>query len=102
MLQVIKYFYGQVEKMPKEHKQQFWAIKSKPVIQCHPKRKEEKKTGVNHNRAKQVHINTVDSMTHLKDAQCIGRDVRNVARWITIEQYAEAWDTKQSLKENKN
>ena len=48
-----------------------------------------------HIRTKQAHVNTADPATHLKDAQHMGRYVWVATRWITIEQYAEAWDTKQ-------
>ena len=40
-------------------------------------------------KPKQAHVNTVDPATHLKDVKCMGRDGGIVARWITIEQYAE-------------
>ena len=37
-------------------------------------------------------MNTADPATHLEDAQCMGRDVGNIERWITLKHYAEAQD----------
>ena len=51
-----------------------------------------------HNKGKQMHVNTVDSATHLRDVQCMGRDAWDVAKLITIEQYAEARDSEQFTK----
>ena len=46
-------------------------------------------TSRDHNRAKQTHVNSVDPATHLKNAQHMGRDAWDLARWIPIEWYAE-------------
>ena len=48
---------------------------------------------IGHNIAKQAYGSTVDSATHLNDAQHMGRYVETVARGITFEQYAEARQT---------
>ena len=39
--------------------------------------------------AKQGGMDTVDPTTQIKDTHCMGRDVENAARQITLQQYAE-------------
>ena len=70
-------------------------FKSKQEIQCHMIRKAEKRI-MYQNIAKQADTSTVDPANHLEDAQHMGRDAVNTARWTLSEQSAEAKDTEKS------
>ena len=68
----------------------FEHFKSRQGIWCHLIRKDKI---ISHNTAKQEHANTTDQATHLKDAQHMGGAAGNMARWTTLELYAETKDT---------
>ena len=84
---------GKVSRGPKNTNSSSEQFKSKQGIWCNLIRKAKKKknTSRNYNRAKQACVNTVDPATHLKDAQCVERDIWNVTRIIIIEHCSEAW-----------
>ena len=89
---------SKVSRGPKDTNSSSKQFERIPGIECHLLRKAEKDKSIKYKTAKQAHVNTVDPATNLEDAQCMGRDVGNVARLITLEQYAEAKDIGQSTK----
>ena len=77
---------------PKDTNSSSEQFESRPGIWCHSNRKAIKTKHKIQYIGKQECANTVDQVTTLEDAQCMGRDAGNVARWIILEQYAEAQD----------
>ena len=97
MLNVMKDFNEQARWRPKRHKQQLWTIWKKTRNSIPHDQKSRKDKSIKYKIAKQAHVNTVDSATHLEDAHYMGRDVGNAVRWITLEQCEEAKDIQHSM-----